>query len=195
MKNRGVMSCVFGCRLLCDLLEHAHIEHMSVGVLLTVTDPGHPGRQVVVGNHNLQTTHGDPDGFKGHVVVLARAKDEVHLVDPTVFQVNRFWAGTMRIPPTDSLVIHLKQQTSLAVDRTVSVVPGGWTYSYEPAPDIDWRDQPEWVNRDQFRMQDVVRKTFTLGTGITFPPPPGRNEPCPCGSGKKFKRCHGQVEA
>jgi SEC-C motif domain protein len=21
---------------------------------------------------------------------------------------------------------------------------------------------------------------------------PGRNEPCPCGSGKKFKRCHGE---
>ncbi len=20
---------------------------------------------------------------------------------------------------------------------------------------------------------------------------PGRNEPCPCGSGKKFKKCHG----
>jgi SEC-C motif len=23
---------------------------------------------------------------------------------------------------------------------------------------------------------------------------PGRNEPCPCGSGKKFKRCHGSIE-
>jgi hypothetical protein len=23
---------------------------------------------------------------------------------------------------------------------------------------------------------------------------PGRNEPCPCGSGKKFKRCHGAIE-
>ena len=22
-------------------------------------------------------------------------------------------------------------------------------------------------------------------------PVPGRNDPCPCGSGKKFKRCHG----
>jgi preprotein translocase subunit SecA len=22
---------------------------------------------------------------------------------------------------------------------------------------------------------------------------PGRNEPCPCGSGKKFKHCHGKV--
>ena len=24
---------------------------------------------------------------------------------------------------------------------------------------------------------------------------PGRNEPCPCGSGKKFKKCHGGVDA
>jgi preprotein translocase subunit SecA len=22
----------------------------------------------------------------------------------------------------------------------------------------------------------------------------GRNEPCPCGSGKKYKQCHGKVE-
>ena len=22
---------------------------------------------------------------------------------------------------------------------------------------------------------------------------PGRNDPCPCGSGKKFKHCHGRV--
>lgn len=26
-------------------------------------------------------------------------------------------------------------------------------------------------------------------------PKVGRNEPCPCGSGKKYKRCHGPVEA
>lgn len=25
-------------------------------------------------------------------------------------------------------------------------------------------------------------------------PPPGRNEPCPCGSGRKFKKCHGAFE-
>jgi preprotein translocase subunit SecA len=23
---------------------------------------------------------------------------------------------------------------------------------------------------------------------------PGRNDPCPCGSGKKYKRCHGAIE-
>jgi uncharacterized protein YecA (UPF0149 family) len=25
---------------------------------------------------------------------------------------------------------------------------------------------------------------------IALPPKTGRNEPCPCGSGKKYKRCH-----
>lgn len=25
-------------------------------------------------------------------------------------------------------------------------------------------------------------------------PPPGRNDPCPCGSGRKFKKCHGSVK-
>jgi preprotein translocase subunit SecA len=31
---------------------------------------------------------------------------------------------------------------------------------------------------------------------VKRPPPAvvGRNEPCPCGSGKKFKHCHGQKE-
>jgi hypothetical protein len=28
---------------------------------------------------------------------------------------------------------------------------------------------------------------------VRAPPKPGRNEPCPCGSGKKFKQCHGEI--
>ena len=24
-------------------------------------------------------------------------------------------------------------------------------------------------------------------------PPPQRNQPCPCGSGKKYKQCHGKL--
>jgi preprotein translocase subunit SecA len=26
-------------------------------------------------------------------------------------------------------------------------------------------------------------------------PKVGRNDPCPCGSGKKYKKCHGQQES
>ncbi|WP_170318901.1 SEC-C metal-binding domain-containing protein, partial [Allorhizocola rhizosphaerae] len=28
----------------------------------------------------------------------------------------------------------------------------------------------------------------------TVPAPASRNSPCPCGSGKKYKRCHGATE-
>jgi SEC-C motif-containing protein len=32
-------------------------------------------------------------------------------------------------------------------------------------------------------------------TPVVKGPQPGRNDPCPCGSGKKFKKCHGAVAA
>jgi len=31
-----------------------------------------------------------------------------------------------------------------------------------------------------------------LGTAAATVPEVGRNDPCPCGSGKKYKKCHGQ---
>lgn len=30
-------------------------------------------------------------------------------------------------------------------------------------------------------------------TPVTVEDEPGRNDPCPCGSGKKYKKCHGRV--
>ena len=33
---------------------------------------------------------------------------------------------------------------------------------------------------------DRVQETVRVGAKV------GRNDPCPCGSGKKYKRCHGK---
>jgi preprotein translocase subunit SecA len=33
----------------------------------------------------------------------------------------------------------------------------------------------------------------TVKPSISDVPRVGRNEPCPCGSGKKYKHCHGQL--
>ncbi len=41
--------------------------------------------------------------------------------------------------------------------------------------------QEEAAKREEARKQPVQRKTVKVG----------RNDPCPCGSGKKFKQCHG----
>jgi len=32
-----------------------------------------------------------------------------------------------------------------------------------------------------------------LPAPVEIVPKVGRNEPCPCGSGKKYKRCHGKL--
>jgi hypothetical protein len=45
-------------------------------------------------------------------------------------------------------------------------------------------DKDEWLGaeaRKSAAMLDIFREL----------PKPGRNDPCPCGSGKKFKKCHG----
>lgn len=36
-----------------------------------------------------------------------------------------------------------------------------------------------------------VRGEAAFGAGAESAAAPGRNDPCPCGSGKKFKKCHG----
>jgi hypothetical protein len=39
---------------------------------------------------------------------------------------------------------------------------------------------------------DAVTKAVEIGGRVGYArPKPGRNDPCWCGSGKKFKRCHG----
>jgi tetratricopeptide (TPR) repeat protein len=45
--------------------------------------------------------------------------------------------------------------------------------------------RPEEANR----LLTEERRLREAGTPVT--PPAGRNDPCPCGSGKKYKKCHG----
>jgi preprotein translocase subunit SecA len=55
---------------------------------------------------------------------------------------------------------------------------------------------PEEMERRQRRQQQQLQ--FQTGAAQAEPPKPvraaakvGRNDPCPCGSGKKYKKCHG----
>jgi SEC-C motif-containing protein len=45
------------------------------------------------------------------------------------------------------------------------------------------REGDRWYYVDGAIVHEPVRRTAT----------PGRNEPCPCGSGQKYKRCHGKA--
>ncbi len=45
--------------------------------------------------------------------------------------------------------------------------------------------------RDNFEDYDRLSSFLDEGAQVMYPRV-GRNDPCPCGSGKKFKKCHGQ---
>ena len=53
---------------------------------------------------------------------------------------------------------------------------------------------PDWWNNgwspDAFVERSTGRKVFRNPDGT--PMKVGRNDPCPCGSGKKYKKCHGR---
>ena len=49
---------------------------------------------------------------------------------------------------------------------------------------------PSTETIDYVQQQDEMVKS--AHTPFIAPKVPGRNDPCPCGSGKKFKNCHGR---
>ncbi len=84
------------------------------------------------------------------------------------------------------------------------------------APEIAHRGGPKCATPEDWLrcyppMSELAQKLRGAGTAppppapsassptraATFPPAPkvGRNEPCPCGSGKKYKKCHGGADA
>ena len=208
-RERNVMSCVFGSRVLIELLTDIGMDATAVGVLLTVSDPaasaGLSGRQAVIGDaEGVLAGHAgpkgvlnSPDGYPGHVVVLARADNRVFLLDPTVFQASRLWIGTGMSPPATSLVLRLAEMDSLRLDEEVGAIQDGWTYAYSPQPELDWRTRQEWTGYDRYQLARVIRKRFAQATGLDLSraDTPGRNAACPCGSGKKYKRCCGNGSA
>lgn len=56
--------------------------------------------------------------------------------------------------------------------------------------DFDANASPEEMLAPQ--QQPIGQTQITVKEGV-YVPKPGRNDPCPCGSGKKYKVCHGQL--
>ncbi|KPK93560.1 preprotein translocase subunit SecA [bacterium SM23_31] len=68
-----------------------------------------------------------------------------------------------------------------APERPQEQVPQSVTLSHESATGLGYQQPPEMQEAARAGKRQPVR----VGKKI------GRNEPCPCGSGKKYKKCHG----
>jgi hypothetical protein len=50
----------------------------------------------------------------------------------------------------------------------------------------------EWAGIFDEKQRKEIRKDYNRSTQVIKPKKIGRNEPCPCGSGKKYKKCCGK---
>jgi hypothetical protein len=57
----------------------------------------------------------------------------------------------------------------------------------------DWRVRYDSFRRDLADIQDDSLR-LVINRPYLAPPKTGRNKPCPCGSGQKYKKCHGANE-
>jgi preprotein translocase subunit SecA len=57
---------------------------------------------------------------------------------------------------------------------------------------IDERGQDYAANEEDYYTETPDDQTAVKRTPVQTGPKIGRNDPCPCGSGKKYKSCHGK---
>ncbi|KAF1691533.1 preprotein translocase subunit SecA [Pseudoxanthomonas koreensis] len=63
-------------------------------------------------------------------------------------------------------------------------------FQHATAQGYDTEDEVAAIERERHA---AVMGTAAAGTVVRDAPKVGRNDPCPCGSGKKYKHCHGQI--
>lgn len=129
--------------------------------------------------------------WQGHLLEMDHLRSDVHLraigqKDPLV----EFKHEAFRL--FDSFTMRLREETVRALFK----------FQVMPQAEEGLVAQPEaeevYDNQDEFFNPEEVPEAPTGETAVEPPvcpiavgPKAGRNDPCPCGSGKKFKRCCG----
>jgi uncharacterized protein len=102
----------------------------------------------------------------------------------------------MELAPTDWHALAADDRTQALITPFVGFIDAGRGAGFEPAADID--DRLDEAAAEIPRAILLLRKIARMRASRTSPEHPtprskiGRNDPCPCGSGKKYKRCCGQ---
>jgi preprotein translocase subunit SecA len=112
-----------------------------------------------------------------------------HLYDMDNLREGIGWRG---LGQRDPLVEYKREGFDMFQDTVQGLKEDYVTYIYR-IENVKLREEPE-----------VQQLSYSGGTEEPNPRPKsprksehkiGRNDPCPCGSGKKFKKCHGRVDA
>jgi len=104
------------------------------------------------------------------------------------FDVTLFQAAVLTTAVTAGLAYVLNQVLTTSVSETED-----WEDEDEDWEDEDWDDE-DWEDDEEPEPEPpfITRwRPRSSNNEVSFENV-GRNDPCPCGSGKKFKYCHGR---
>jgi uncharacterized protein DUF1186/SEC-C motif-containing protein len=102
----------------------------------------------------------------------------------------------------DAVLADLPEWNHLVEDVTVEM--GAWFENRERGDewdeDEDWYEEDEWdeddeddgLDADRLRLSALNGNNFAPAAPYISPEKVGRNDPCPCGSGKKYEKCCGE---
>ena len=111
-----------------------------------------------------------PFPMSGSLFVPDAARDDGRQVD------------NVRLPTTDHPAVHELLAAYAAQFELYNRGERADEHGEIHLSDAENIEHHEILARGNRALRDLARAT---------PPPPGRNDPCSCGSGKKYKKCHG----
>ncbi len=140
--------------------------------------------------------------WKDHLLTLDHLKEGIGLrgygqKDPLVeFKKEAFVLFDELMDRIDTEAVRFLFLVRPADPQSAAPAEGGTPSPKPPTPRGLSQFSPEEMERRQRRQQQQLQ--FQTGPAQTEAPKPvraaakvGRNDPCPCGSGKKYKKCHG----
>lgn len=172
----------------------ANMRHLEKSMLLTVLDAQ----------------------WKEHLVTMDYLRQSIHLrgyaqKDPKQeYKREAFDLFTNMLENIKREVISLVTRVKLKNEAELEALDQKWReearelhFKHDSAPNLAINPQPgtgigagmggmEMIEASE---DEYTENAGTSGTYLRTQPKVGRNEPCPCGSGKKYKQCHGSIVA
>ena len=148
-------------------------------------------------NSIVQAFQADPPDFSPVLPVHEAAGEEVIIIDEWCWGLM---CSVELAPESWQPMLEDEEQGAALIPISLHGTEEGWKLLKED-PEFSAVTHEEWVAmlpaavREIYEFWLPVRRAEAQVSRVALSQKVGRNEPCPCGSGKKYKKCHGALES
>ena len=148
-------------------------------------------------NSVVQAFQVDPPEFSPLLPAQEAAGEEVIIIDEWCWGLM---CSVELAPESWQPMLEDDEQGAALIPISLHGTEEGWKL-LEEDPEFSAVPHEEWVTMLPAAVREIyeywlpVRRAEAEVSHVAMSQKVGRNEPCPCGSGKKYKKCHGASES